>query len=79
MLQTIIELADGTCIGAGAPGTAVMSARLTQSVNAGTELTLGSVCAAMAEITLRVPDGCPIAAGDSFTLYPDVSVHFRET
>ena len=69
MLQTIIELADGTCIGAGAPGTAVMSARLTQSVNAGTELTLGSVCAAMAEITLRVPDGCPIAAGDSFTLY----------
>lgn len=69
MLQTIIELADGTYIGAGSPGTAVMSARLTQSVNTGTELTLGSVCAAMAEITLHVPDGCPIAAGDSFVLY----------
>ena len=69
MLQTILELADGTRIGAGTAGAAVMSARLTQSVNAGTELALGSVCAAMAELTLHVPNGCPVAAGDSFVLY----------
>ena len=69
MLQTVIELTDGTYIGAGAPGTAVVSARLTQSVNTGNELVLGSVCAAMAELTLHVEGGCPIGAGDSFTLY----------
>lgn len=69
MLQTIIGLADGTYIGAGTAGAAVLSARLTQSVNTGTELVLGSVCAAMAELTLHVEGSCPIAAGDSFTLY----------
>lgn len=68
-MQTIITLSDGTCIGAGSQGVAIQSATLTQSVNTGQELALGSVCAAMAEVTFHAPDGCPIGAGDSFTLY----------
>lgn len=69
MLQTIIELADGTRIGSGGAGIAIVSAELTQAVNAGTELTLGSVCAAMVQVTLFAPDGCPLGPGDSFILY----------
>ena len=64
MLQTVIRLQDGRKISSG-----ILSCTWTQVVNTGTELTLGSVCAAMAEVTLRVGDTCPVGAGDSFVLY----------
>ena len=69
MVRNLIELADGRRITAGASGTAIMSLRLTQSVNSGTELEPGAVCAAMAEVVLMASTGCPIEQGDSFTLY----------
>lgn len=69
MLKNKILLLDNTEITAGTGDTAIMAVKLTQAVNTGTELTLGSVCAAMAEITLLTESQCPIAQGDSFTLY----------
>lgn len=71
MEKTIIVLPDGRQISSGVPGQmAVQSCTVTQCVNAGTELTLGSVCAAMAEIRLILPaGGLPIAAGDELTVY----------
>ena len=58
MLKNLIVLPDGTEIFSG-EGTvyALQSATITQRVNAGTELTLGSVCANMLEATLLTPEG----------------------
>lgn len=73
MLKTIIVLPDGTEISSGV-GTqnAIASCTFTECVNSGTELTLGSVCAAMVEVKLITPEGdLQIAAGDELTLYKD--------
>lgn len=73
MLKTIIVLPDGTEISSGtSSGNAVQSVTYTECVNSGTELTLGSVCAAMVEIKFITPDGgLSIAAGDEITVYKD--------
>lgn len=71
MLKTCIRLPDGTEIFSG-PGTvnAIASSTLTECVNSGTELTPGSVCAAMLEVKLITPGGgLQIAAGQELTLY----------
>lgn len=69
MVKNLIELADKTQIFSGSPGTAVMSVTLTRSVNVGTELSPGAVCAAMAEITVLDQGGIALNAGDEVTLY----------
>ena len=71
MLKNLIVLPDGTEIFSG-EGTvyALQSATITQRVNAGTELTLGSVCANMLEATLLTPaGGLEITTGQELTLY----------
>lgn len=71
MEKTVIVLPSGSEISSG-PGTreAILHCKLTHWVNSGTELTLGSVCAAMAELKILTPTGeNPIAAGDELTVY----------
>lgn len=71
MLRTIIRLPNGTEISSGPEQeTVIRSVKLTQCVNSAKELTLGSVCAGMAEIDLQTPNGgLEITAGDEITLY----------
>ena len=69
MLKTMIQLKNGKRISSGTAGTAIVSLDLTETVNTGEDLTVGSVCSAMAELTLMAPEGCPIAQGESFTVY----------
>lgn len=71
MLKNLIILPDGTELfsGVGAVN-AIQSVTITQRVNAGTELTLGSACANMLEATLITPNGeLQIPAGTEVTLY----------
>lgn len=74
MRKTILVLPSGVEVSSGAgQETAIASCQVTQCVNSGTELTLGSACAAMAEIKLFTPaGGLQIAAGDELTLYQQV-------
>lgn len=64
-----MELSDGTVIRAGVGEPAVLSVELTQTVNSGEVLSIGSVCAAMAQISLYTAGESPLSQGDSFTLY----------
>lgn len=67
-----IILPDGREISSGDQGTAIISVSVTESVNAGTDLTLGSTCAASLELKLFVPEGeAPLHAGDEVALYED--------
>lgn len=70
-MKHYIKLPDGSVITSGpAEETAIQSLRLTQCVNAGQELTLGSVCSAMLEVTLLVTGTLPvIEAGMEIVLY----------
>ncbi|MBQ5608519.1 MAG: hypothetical protein IIU86_05790 [Oscillospiraceae bacterium] len=71
MLKNLIILPDGTELFSGV-GTvnALQNVTVTQRVNAGTELTLGSACANMLEATLITPaGGLQIPAGMEVTLY----------
>ncbi len=69
MIKTIAVLPDGSTLSSGEAGAVVESFTLTQSVNSGQELTLGSVCAAMAELSVLSPQGLSLKAGDELTLY----------
>lgn len=71
MLKTIIVLPDGREITSGTDDReAVQSITFTESVNDSQELSLGSACANMVEVTLITPGGSlPIAAGDELTVY----------
>ena len=70
VLKNLIVLPDGTEISSGAGArVALQNVTLTQSVNAGQELTLGSVCSNMLEVTLLAEGGFSIAAGTEVTLY----------
>lgn len=71
MLRNLIVLPDGTELFSGTSGeNALQSVTLTQQVNAGAELTLGSVCANMLEATLITPaGGLTIQPGMELTLY----------
>lgn len=67
MQKTVLIRGDGTLISSGAEETAaIASLKLTQTVNSGTELTLGSVCAAMAELSILGQVSIP--AGEEITL-----------
>ena len=71
MLKNLIVLPDGTELFSG-EGTvnAIRSVKLTQQVNTGPELTLGSACANMLEATLITPKGnLTVAPGTELTLY----------
>lgn len=73
MLKNLLVLADGTEISSGV-GTvnAIQSTKLTQSVNTGEELALGSTCAAILEMTLFTPGGnLQLTAGDRVILYKE--------
>ena len=71
MVKTKIVLPDGTSILSGnVQKTSIVSSVITQKVNSGNELTLGSVCAAMAEIKILLRQtGTLISAGDEITVY----------
>ncbi len=71
MLKNLIVLPDGTEVFSGAGEVnALQSVTLTQRVNAGTELNLGSACANMLEATLITPaGGLNIMPGMELTLY----------
>ena len=73
MIGHLICLPDGTELFSGA-GTvnAIQSVALTECVNNGEELTLGSVCANMLEATILTPQGgLSLTAGDEVTLYKE--------
>ena len=59
MVKHSIRLEDGTVIRAGVGEPAILSVELTRTVNSGSQLQPGSVCAAMARITLF--GQCPLA------------------
>ena len=71
MEKTTILLENGLEISSGPEQTdwAVLSMSLTRSVTAEQALSVGGVCAAMAEIQLMVQEHCPIGQGDHFTLF----------
>ncbi len=71
MLKNLILLPDGTELFSGVEEkNALQSVTLTQCVNAGQELTLGSVCANMLEATFFAPEGgFSVSAGTELTLF----------
>lgn len=71
MYRHLWILPDGTEVFSGAEQENVLrSVKVTQSVNSGTELTLGSACSAMMEAELITPGGgLVLSAGDRITLY----------
>lgn len=72
MEKHTIVLPDGRTFSSGVGGTSIGSVKLTQNVNSGTELTPGSVCAALLELELMDTGGvCPLQAGEEFTLLRD--------
>lgn len=73
MLKTIITLPDGTEISSGkVSANVIQSVTLTQCVNSGEELTLGSTCANALEATLFTPKGgLTIAAGTEVTVHKE--------
>ncbi len=70
-MKHCIKLPDGSVITSGpTEEAAIQSLRLTECVNAGQELTLGSVCSAMLEVTLLVTGTLPvIETGMEIVLY----------
>lgn len=74
MLKTYLEFTkDGRTIcvpSQDGKGAAIQNCTLTECVNSGEELTIGSVCACSLEATLMLLDGdLHIAAGDTVTVY----------
>ncbi len=58
MLKTLIRLPDGREIASGAPGAAVVSARLVRRVNTEKDLAFGAVCPA--ELTCRLTEAADV-------------------
>ena len=72
MLETKLVFDDGTILGAGADGNAVIKSVNLTEVNSGEELTLGSVCSAILEAQIITYDqSFAPAAGQQVTLYRD--------
>lgn len=70
MWKTIMVLPDGGEISSGkAEEMAIRSFSLTECVNEEQELTFGSVCAAMMEMTVICPGEFPVQAGDEVTIW----------
>lgn len=80
MIKTVIVLPDGRQISSGTPAqAAIAGCTVTEAVNSGTELTLGAVCAAMAEVKLLLPEGeIPITAGDEVTVFQETAEGRRQ-
>ena len=58
MLKNLLYLFDGTCISSGTgQAVAVQSCTITDCVNSGEELTLGSTCCSCLEVKIFAPDG----------------------
>lgn len=58
MLKNLIYLSDGTCISSGAGQiNAIQSCTITECVNSGEELTIGSTCCACLEAKIFAPNG----------------------
>lgn len=70
-MLTLIVLPDGTEVFSGdVRNTAIVSSTITESVNSGTELTLGSTCSSMLECKIILKDKqVLINAGDEVQLY----------
>ena len=70
-MKNIIELPDGTRISSGSDAQrSVKSCTITQCVNSGTELTLGSTCCTCLEAQIIVKGGkLGLAVGDLISLY----------
>lgn len=68
-MKTLIRLPDGREITSGSQGAAILSFQLTQCVNSRQELTLGSSCAAMAEMKLLLPEDIRMEAGQELEIY----------
>lgn len=73
MLKTIIKLPDGTELSSGANHqNAIQRVTLTECVNSGENLILGSTCANALEATLFTPrGGLSLQAGTEVTVYKD--------
>ena len=69
MIRNLVVLPDGRELFSGSDGSAVIALELTETVNTGTELSPGAVCAAMAQLTLLDMGDLSIQAGDALTLY----------
>lgn len=79
MKKTVVILPDGTQISSGTTGTdAILSCTLTQCVNEDQELTLGSVCAAMAELKILSYGGFAVEAGQELTLMQEDEAGSRQ-
>lgn len=80
MQHHILTLPDGTELSSGtAGGNAILSVSLTQCVNEGQELTLGSTCAGCLEVSLFMPNGdLSITAGQELTLWKQDEAGNRE-
>ncbi len=79
MFRSILVLPDGREVSSGV-GTvhAISNVTVTETVNEGQELTLGSCCCSMLEATLITPGGgLSIAAGDEVILYREDSTGQR--
>ena len=79
MLKTIIVLPDGTELSSGVgQANAIKSITITECVNDGQELSLGSTCSNMVELTVISPNGgFSIAEGTEFTVYREDSEGVR--
>lgn len=69
MLKNILILPDGRELSSGSAGLGIQTLTLTQSVNAGEELSLGSVCADMLEATIYDGGALHLQQGEEITLY----------
>lgn len=70
MEKTILVLPDGAELSSGKTGTdAIMRLDLLECVNEDQELTLGSVCASMAEITILNGGGFSVTEGQEFIIF----------
>lgn len=69
MLRTLIRLSDGTEISSGSNESMnIRSCTITQCVNSGDDLTIGSVCAACVEMVVEAPANT-FNPDDTFTLF----------
>lgn len=78
-MKHILRFSDGREISSGLPtGNAIQTVAITQCVNDGQELNLGSTCTNMLQMELITPDGgLAVAAGEELTLYAqdDAGLH----
>lgn len=75
MIRNLIYLSDGTCISSGVDQTnAIQSCAVTECVNSGKELTIGSTCCACLELKIFAPGGeLNIPTGKAVTLCKEVN------